>query len=141
MRFSLTSRIRAVPDAVRELREVVGFAAAMAGFGHGAGEEIRLAVNEALANVVKHGYGGDVDGPIRLRIRASVSLVEIVIVDECRPIRPDEICPRSLDDVRPGGLGVHMMRKLMNVVEYRPRVGRGNALRMIRTSPEIEQEP
>ena len=141
MRFSLTSRVRTEQGAVRELREIVGLAAAMAGFEHAAGEEIRLAVNEALANVVKHGYGGDEDGPIRLRIRARASYVEIVIVDECRPIEPGEISPRDFEDVRPGGLGVHLMRKLMNIVEYRPRSGRGNALRMVRTSPKIEWEP
>ncbi len=132
----MTSRVCARPDSIRELRQLVLTAAAMAGFRHEAGEEIRLAVNEALANIVRHGYGGNPEGAIRMRLRASPMRVEIMIVDCCRPIEPGEIRPRDLEEVRPGGLGVHLMRKLMDVVEYRPRRGRGNALLMVRTSAE-----
>jgi sigma-B regulation protein RsbU (phosphoserine phosphatase) len=48
-----------------------------------------------------------------------------------------EIEPRDLDDVRPGGLGVHFMREIMDEISYLPQEGDyGNILRMVKRATE-----
>ena len=56
----------------------------------------------------------------------------IVIEDEARQIDPAFIKGRELDDVRPGGLGVHIIREVMDVVEYESRDGVGMRLTLFK---------
>jgi anti-sigma regulatory factor (Ser/Thr protein kinase) len=92
-----------------------------------------LALDEALANVIRHGYRGKESE----RIWVSVWLVshdelgqgmKIVIEDDGEQIDPANVRGRDLEDVRPGGLGVHIMRQVMDDVLYEKRVGRGMRL-------------
>ncbi len=76
------------------------------------------AVDEALANIIRHAYDGLPGQPIELVCRRICSRVdgkqrtglEIVLVD--RGVCPDrkKLCGRSLDDIRPGGLGLHFIQ-------------------------------
>ncbi len=112
-------------------------AAVACDLGPAAASQIKLAVTEALANVMNHGYKGRTDRPIRITLapardhdRAGLS---IVIEDECTGVDLARIQGRPLDDVRPGGLGVHIIRKTMDLVEYRKRSnGEGISLRMVK---------
>ena len=52
------------------------------------------------------------------------------IRDHGRSVDPSSIKSRDLDDVRPGGLGVHIMRSVMDRVEYRKRGLTGMELSM-----------
>ena len=57
----------------------------------------------------------------------------ILLRDFADPVDAAEIEPRDLDDVRPGGLGVHFMREIMDEISYLPREGDyGNILRMVK---------
>lgn len=97
--------------------------------------EVVLAVDEALTNVIRHGYGGragkridldghDVDDPQR------GAGVEIVIRDYAPQVPLDSICGRDLDDLRPGGLGVHIIRNVMDEAQYTHAEGGGMRLVM-----------
>lgn len=104
------------------------------GFSEEESGQIGLAVDEALANVISHGYGGPCDKPIDIAIeqvkwegRAAIS---ITVRDFGRQVDPSAICGRDLDDVRPGGLGVHIMRTVMDDVSYAPAEGGGMQLVM-----------
>lgn len=97
---------------------------------------INLAVDEALANVIKHGYGGATGQFIRMCVgvvdEAAGPTLTITVRDQGRQVDPGVIGGRDLDDVRPGGLGVHIMRSVMDSVEYsRPECG-GMMLKMSR---------
>lgn len=99
--------------------------------------QISLAVDEALCNIIKHGYNCREDE----RIWISVSITEtepmsikIVIEDTAEQIDISEIRSRDLDDVRPGGLGVHIIKEIMDVVEYEHRQPRGMRLTLIKTN-------
>lgn len=97
--------------------------------------QIALAVDEALANVICHGYERRPAGMIWVSIwpldeqdDGRVGGARIVIEDEARQVEPEQIKGRDLDEVRPGGLGVHIIREVMDVVEYSKRDGRGMRL-------------
>ena len=98
--------------------------------------QIALAVDEALCNVFRHGYDRRVDGRIWMRIwpkpssGAELGSLRIVIEDEAKQVDPEQIKSRELDDIRPGGLGVHIIRQVMDEVQYERRDGAGMRLTM-----------
>lgn len=121
------------PRYLSGARELVGAVARRLGFAEEACGQIALAVDEALCNVIRHGYGQRKDGPIWLSLwpRASnngTPGITIVIEDEARQVEVSEIKSRDLDEVRPGGLGVHIIRKVMDGVRYEKRNPRGMKL-------------
>lgn len=99
---------------------------------------IILAVDEALTNIIRHGYGGPCDKPIRVQARCRAATaerpeaLEFVIRDFGRQVDPKTIKGRDLEDVRPGGLGVHIIRSVMDEVEYTCPVEGGMQLRMLK---------
>ncbi len=82
-----------------------------------------LAVDEALTNVIRHAYHGQHDKPIEVSL-ATVSqpsgqqTLEIYLRDWGTQVAPEQIRSRDLSDVRPGGLGVHIIRNCMDEVSY-----------------------
>ena len=97
--------------------------------------EITLAIDEALTNVIRHGYGGEPGHKIELTARAlrddvEGDGVEVRIRDFGRQVSPEEIRGRDLDDIKPGGLGVHIIRSVMASVEYSHADGGGMQLVM-----------
>ena len=122
----------AVRGTVERLTEVLGFPEADC-------RAVTRAVDEALANVVRHSYSGKVDRPIAIHFRqverrstrAVARGLEILICDRGPAIDPERLRGRSLEKVQPGGLGVHFIREAMDTVEFR-RVGRTNRLRLVK---------
>lgn len=114
------------------------------GFDQRSSSQIALAVDEALANVICHGYERACDRPIWVRIdelggRASHAM-RIVIEDEAREVDCGEIRGRALEDVRPGGLGVHIIREIMDEVRYERREGGGMRLTLEKVGNRAEGE-
>lgn len=118
------------------LRSMILQAAACVGFGEPEVSQIVLAVDEAIANVIKHGYEGQPGQPIDVSIawvrRDDRPALQVIIEDLGRQVAPDSIVGRNLDDIRPGGLGTHIIRNIMDEVEYSIRQPRGMSLRMIK---------
>ncbi len=97
---------------------------------------VNLCLEELVTNTVKHGVNGAHGHRIRVRIERSDRCLEILYSDEAPPFNPFEQAPEpdtALDiDQRPvGGLGVHLVRQLMDRVawEGRPALG-GNRIRL-----------
>jgi anti-sigma regulatory factor (Ser/Thr protein kinase) len=131
---SLVLRIPAVPELLRVIREQVREAAERMGCDAECTAEIVLAVNEACMNVMQHAYRGRSDGEIVLRMRNNGDSIEVQVEDTAAPVDVSTIVPRCLDEVRPGGLGTHFMRSVMDECIYgRNRQGDGNLLRMIKS--------
>ena len=66
--------------------------------------------------------------------------VEVRLRDFGKACDPALICGRPLEDVRPGGLGVHIIRAMMNSVQYSPAEGGGTLLVMRKyKTPETAQ--
>jgi serine/threonine-protein kinase RsbW len=94
-----------------------------------------LAIDEALANIMKHGYEGQKNCHIRIQLSAvrdehDQAGLQITLLDRGKQVNPEIIKGRDLEDVRPGGLGVHIIRTVMDHVEYRCRDDGGMELRM-----------
>ena len=93
---------------------------------------IELAIEEVFTNFVRHNSSGS-DG-ISLRIRRDGGLVSIVLTDYDSPrfdVTKDAPQPRTdapLDAREPGGLGLHLVRKMMDTIEYRHENGAGTVL-------------
>ena len=108
-------------------RDLIAAVAKRLGFSDVACCQIALAVDEALCNIIRHGYKRQGDGRIwvSLERRTDPDGLRIVIEDEARQVDPEKIRGRDLDEIRPGGLGVHIIREVMDevVFEKRERIG------------------
>ena len=117
-----------VRAAAERISDLMGFDQVTSG-------TIMLAVDEALTNVIRHAYAGANDKPIEITLTCLSSSNDeealcIEIRDWGERVDPSRIKARDLDDVRPGGLGVHIMNTVMDEVSYAPAEGGGTCLKM-----------
>ena len=126
-----------LPGRARSLimvRRAVEAAASTCGFDKEQTQDIVLAVDEACQNVVRHAYGGRGDGDMVVDLRREHGEFQVLIRDFAAPVDKTKIIPRALDDVRPGGLGIHFIREVMDEMDYLPPPdGQGNLLRLKKT--------
>jgi len=139
---SLTVPARA--ESLKLVRRAVSETSTACGFSHEQCQDLVLAVDEACQNVVRHAYGGvnrgdrsergdQSQGDIAVDLRREKGSFVILIRDYAPAVDVKKIKPRDLDDVRPGGLGVHFIREVMDTVEHLPPPdGQGNLLRLIK---------
>ncbi|HHN78519.1 MAG TPA: ATP-binding protein [Phycisphaerales bacterium] len=121
-------------------RELVGSVARRLGFDDLQCSKIALAVDEALCNIIRHGYNRQPDKPIWISIWPDVTEpqplgIRLVIEDEARQVDPSTLKGRELDDIRPGGLGVHIIREVMDEVTFAKRNEKGMRLTMVKHAP------
>ncbi len=128
----MDEQIPAEPSRLSEIRHQVARIAENQGLTAVAALDVALAVSEAVANVIEHGYRGQPGRFIRIEVARQSNQLIFIIDDDAPRVNPDKIAPRPLSELRPGGLGVHFMRALMNDVAYEPRESGGNRLRMTR---------
>ena len=105
--------------------------AALVGFDEEECRWITLAVHEALTNVIRHAYHNRHDQPVELRLSERDMGLEVLLVDHGTGVKPEQMSGRDLSDVRPGGLGLHMIREIMSETQYLPLEGR-NELRLFK---------
>jgi serine/threonine-protein kinase RsbW len=114
-------------------------AAAAAGLGDDVLFPLHLAVEEACANVIRHGYGAGEAGPLALRIQIDPQGVAVVITDEAPHFDPADAPLPALDaDVESrsiGGLGWHLIRQTMDEIHHEKRPNRGNRLTLVKHRP------
>ncbi|MDZ4860839.1 MAG: ATP-binding protein [Candidatus Hydrogenedentes bacterium] len=103
--------------------------------------EIVLAVDEACTNAMRHSYGGNTEGRLRLTLRRNDSAIEFVLRDRGVPV-PQEKCARKeivapdTEHLMPGGLGVQLMYSVFDEVKFRPGKTEGNRVVMRLKLPE-----
>lgn len=129
----LELRFPAQADRMVVVRETVRSAARLCGFDEGTTQDIVLAVGEACQNVILHAYTDRDDGQILLELRRGGDRLVVRVVDFGAPVDPGRVKPRDLQDVRPGGLGTHFIRQLMDSTDFGPAPdGSGNVLQMVK---------
>ena len=90
-----------------------------------------MAINEACMNVMQHAYGGREDGEIIVEFWKDDGELLVRIFDFAEKVDLQAIKSRDLDEVRPGGLGVHIIHQVMDSVEYKNQTESvGNVLEM-----------
>jgi sigma-B regulation protein RsbU (phosphoserine phosphatase) len=127
----LKHRFPARAEELRSVREAVRREALGQGCAPECAGDIVMAVDEACQNIIRHAYAGRGDGEIVLEIgRAGEDLV-VSLRDFAPPVDPARVRPRALDDLRPGGLGTHLIRELMDRADFAPTPpGGGKLFRM-----------
>lgn len=106
-------------SALAEVRlRLRGFLSAV-DLGEDEAGRIVLAIDEACTNIIRHAHGGEAK-PVRLTMERRSDRLVFVLIDQGGPCDPELIRGRSLREVRPGGLGVHIIREVFDVVDYSP---------------------
>jgi anti-sigma regulatory factor (Ser/Thr protein kinase) len=114
VKFAMPSDPRYLPV----VRGAIGPLAAAIGWDESECHAITLAVDEALANVIRHAYHSRADGLIELECRESADGLEISMLDNGDAPDRSKICARELGCDQPGGLGTHIIKKVMDKVSY-----------------------
>src|SRR2546430_13325627 len=85
---------------------------------------ISRAIDEALTNIVRHSYSNRLDQPIAMYFRRARRRhdgqvqqgLEILLCDRGPAVDPSKFQGRPLEEIRPGGLGLHFIRQAMDTV-------------------------
>ncbi len=127
-------------DHLLEVREFVSEAARQFGFNEEDVANIVLAVDEACTNIIKHSYQYAPDKEIDIAIIRNNGAFEIKIKDHGKSFNPDALrapdLKRNLSEHRRGGLGVYLMKKLMDKVEYSFVAGHSNEVSLVKFLPK-----
>lgn len=119
-----------------EIREFVGDIARKEGFSDKDVYNIQLATDEAASNIIEHAYENTPDGVLELSCGVKDGAITIVLVDHGESFDPSVIplpdLKADLSDRKIGGLGIFLMRKLMDEVHYEPQANKRNVLTMIK---------
>jgi sigma-B regulation protein RsbU (phosphoserine phosphatase) len=129
----LQLRITARAAELKTLRDAVRESVAGCECSAKSTADIVLAIDEACQNIIRHAYHGESDNVIELEVEHRGDRLVFSLIDHAPTIDPSKVKPRDLDDIRPGGLGTHFIRRVMDEVEFqKPASGSGNLLRMVR---------
>src|SRR6202050_4544034 len=133
MKFAMPSDPRYLPvvrGAIGRLAEVIGWEEPEC-------RAIALALDEALANVIRHAYHNSADGMIELECRESADGLEITLLDKGDAPDRSKICAREIGCDQPGGLGTHIIKNVMDSVSYEgpPEGNRFVARKLLRKTP------
>ena len=97
---------------------------------------VELAVDEATTNIIEHGYGQECPNRIDITCEIIEGGLKVVIYDDAEPFDPSSVPEPevniSLEEIKPRGLGIFLMRKMMDEVIYEANPDTGNTLTMIK---------
>lgn len=98
-------------------------------------DDVVLAIDEACTNAIRHAYEGRRDGSVELTLHAAPDYFEFQVSDtgvlcppECTERRP--LNPSDIDDLKPGGLGIQLIREVFDEVDFCPGESGGNCVTM-----------
>jgi anti-sigma regulatory factor (Ser/Thr protein kinase) len=128
-----------VPSTTENLSMIREFAVhvgAQAGLDDTAVAQLELAVDEACANVIEHAYGADVSKEVTVRAVFDEDAIQIIVEDTGFGFDPTRVPIEDLRTLvaerRTGGLGMQLMKSLMDEVHYEITPGQKNELRMVK---------
>jgi len=122
------------PRFLSVVRAAVGELGLVYGLPEESSRGVTLAVDEALANIIRHAYKNRYDQQIELNCQAGNDQIEFTLLDQGEPPDPARICGQPLDDVSLSGRGTHLIKMMMDEVTYECVPG-GNQLTLIKRLP------
>ena len=126
----LSKKFTANTQYLKHLREWVRQAAQLGGLSADRTEKVVIGVNEACMNIIEHAYNKK-PGDVIFEVSQEPGQLVFQLTDFADTIDCETIKSRELDDIRPGGLGVHFINQVMDNVEYLPgKDGAGNIIKM-----------
>lgn len=124
--------VRATPEAIAEVRRRIETFAGVCGLNDKAATDAGLCVNEAMANIIVHAYGGASDGRIDITAEMQERQICITLRDWGTGVNPAALPPRPYHPGEPGGLGLLCICSLMDKVRYIPQTD-GMLMKMWKT--------
>lgn len=123
-------------DRLSDVRSFIALNARSHGFNEDDVNKITLAVDEACTNIIKHGYNFSPKYTIEVEVNRDGKSFEIIISDHGKQFDPNSVetpdMKEYLTHYRKGGLGMYLMKRIMDKVEFNFKSDR-NTLRMIKT--------
>ena len=130
--------VTAARPSLGPLLEFVDQTAARFGLDADLASRVRLAIEEVAINVMDYGYAGREPGPLRVRLARLPDSLTVTLEDDAAPFDPASLTPPALDancdDRSVGGLGWHLVRKVMDQVRHEPLAGGGNRVTLVARS-------
>jgi len=98
---------------------------------------VELAVSEIFTNIIEHAYAGT-EGYITGNLILTTVGIEINVYDQGRGFNPNAIPPPMSDPMDPteGGYGLHIVRQIMDIAEYKIGTAKGNHWKLIKYLPD-----
>ena len=129
--------VRSDPRLLRTVRSLVRGWVEACNLEPDAADQMVLAIDEACANAIRHSYGGECDRFVELILRADADFLEVRLCDQGEPCPPEHQQRRVLEvpdpeELKPGGLGVQLMHRAFDEVEFCPGEASGNCVTMRR---------
>lgn len=125
-----TLKVKSKTENLSVVRDFISSAAAEINIPKDVAENIILAVDEACTNIIKHAYKYSPDGEIIVKVKPSLSKFVVSIIDTGLSFEPDSIPEPDLQKYyrqrRVGGLGIYLMKTLMDEVKYVSKPGKYN---------------
>lgn len=120
------------PAQLRTLRQKLRVLLEKAGVSEKDCQEVLVAVGEGCTNAILHSYSGEPGHPIRVTVAQRREKLIFKIRDFGRKIDFAKVKTPELPPKKGGGLGVHLMRTLMDGMTYRTGHRRGNELILVK---------
>jgi serine/threonine-protein kinase RsbW len=115
-------QVKSRTENLAKIRAFIQDYASPAGFNQEEIDNMMLAVDEACTNIIKHAYKSFPDGEIVIRIKYENSKLNIAIVDYGKAFQPESIPEPDIQEYyrqhKVGGLGMFLMKTLMDDVKY-----------------------
>ena len=127
------SEIKDFPVSSKSLKDIREFSREVIGKSkilEDSKEELVLAIAEAAQNIVKHAYkdNENTTDKMQIKILFENNKLEIGFFDKGKPVIKENIKHRSLDDIKPGGLGTYFIQQIMDEVVFKEATGWHNNL-------------
>ncbi|MBK9097697.1 MAG: ATP-binding protein [bacterium] len=123
-------RVKSRTENLSEIRDFVSLNALNAGIPEATVEKIILAVDEACTNIIKHAYKHSPEGEIIIKVEYDEEKFTVTIIDYGSSFDPDKVPLPDLQkyyrEHRVGGLGMYLMKSLMDDVTYTTVPGKYN---------------
>jgi len=117
-----------------EIRNFVAEVAREGGFTEKAIYSLQLAADEAASNIIEHAYQGVANASLQITCDMQDDELIITMRDSGKPFDPSNVkqpnLKAGLSKRQIGGLGVYLMRKIMDEVRYESNTKTGNLLTM-----------
>jgi anti-sigma regulatory factor (Ser/Thr protein kinase) len=129
--------VRSDPKFLRPVRSLIRGWVEACDLPQEAADDMVLAIDEACTNAIRHSYGGDCDRFVELTLRADEDFLEVRLCDQGEPCPPEHLERRELAapdpaELEPGGLGVQLIHRAFDEVEFCPGRDSGNCVIMRR---------
>ncbi|HSF83146.1 MAG TPA: ATP-binding protein [Anaerolineales bacterium] len=123
-------------DSLAKVSEFVVKAAKDAGLDSEEVYAVELAVDEACCNIIDHAYGGEGIGELHCSVIVDEGKLTVILLDKGKSFDPKSIPDPDLkvplEKLKPRGVGLYLMRKLMDEIKYEASPNSGNILTMIK---------